>query len=173
MIRVHANIAKHKISLSFFFPSSLFLSFKILWEHQPIPSHARWLTHWTPYIEAQVPPWLGHYYVFFGKALYSHSASLHSRVWMGIGKLLGKPDEILGGRWGRSGDLVMDSHPIQGRVWYCWWLHTKLHTNWDKFQLGATWLECRLHTREVTREHVYAFYYHAQNLLSYWFRCAL
>ena len=35
---------------------------------------------------------------------------------MGIGKLLGKPDEILGGRGGRSGDLVMDSHPIQGRV---------------------------------------------------------
>lgn len=61
--------------------------------------------------------WQGQCVVFFVKALYSHSASLHSGVLMGIGKLLGKPDEILGGGGGgRSGDLVMDSHPIQGRV---------------------------------------------------------
>ena len=35
--------------------------------------------------------WQGQCVVFFVKALYSHSA---------LGKLLGKPDEILGGRGG-------------------------------------------------------------------------
>ena len=81
MMGIHANTAKHNISLSFFFPSSslfFFLSFKILWEHQPIPSHTRWLTHWTPYTEAWVPAWLGRRLIFFGKAL--SSASLQPRV---------------------------------------------------------------------------------------------
>ena len=46
--------------------------------------------------------WQGQCVVFFVKALYSHSASLHSGVLMGIGKLLGKPDEILGGGGGEE-----------------------------------------------------------------------
>ena len=46
--------------------------------------------------------WQGQCVVFFGKALYSHSASLHSGVLMGIGKLLGNPDEILGGGGGEE-----------------------------------------------------------------------
>ena len=46
-------------------------------------------------------PGRGHRVVFLGKTLYSHSASLHPGVEMGTGKLLGKPDKLLGSdlRW--------------------------------------------------------------------------
>ena len=52
-------------------------------------------------------PGQGHCVVFFGKTLYSHSASLHPGVEMGMSKLAGKPDKML------EGLPVMDWHPIQ------------------------------------------------------------
>ena len=65
--------------------------------------------------------WLGQCVEFLGKTPYSHSASLHPVVEMGIVPLLpgvqmgtvklsGKPDEMLGG------NLALDWHPIQGGV---------------------------------------------------------
>ena len=36
-------------------------------------------------------PGRGHCVLFLGKTLYSHSASLHTGVYMGTGELLGKP----------------------------------------------------------------------------------
>ena len=41
-------------------------------------------------------PGRGHCVVFLGKTLYSHSASLHPGVQMGICELLGKPSKITG-----------------------------------------------------------------------------
>ena len=41
-------------------------------------------------------PVRGHCVVFLGKTLYSYSASLHPGVSMGTGKLLGKPNKLLG-----------------------------------------------------------------------------
>ena len=38
----------------------------------------------------------GHCIVFFGKTLYSHSASLHPGVKISTGELLGQPDRMLG-----------------------------------------------------------------------------
>ena len=40
--------------------------------------------------------WPGHCVVFLDKTLYFHSDSLHPGVQMGMGRLSGKPDEILG-----------------------------------------------------------------------------
>ena len=50
----------------------------------------------------------GHCVLFLGKTLYSHSDSLHPGVYMGTGKLLGKPNKL----WGS--DLQWTSIPIQG-----------------------------------------------------------
>ena len=41
--------------------------------------------------------WWGYCVVFLGKVLFSHSASIHSRVKTGTSKLSGEPDEML---WG-------------------------------------------------------------------------
>ena len=41
-------------------------------------------------------PGRGHCVVFLGKTLYSNSASLHSGVEIGTGKLLGKPNKLRG-----------------------------------------------------------------------------
>ena len=53
-------------------------------------------------------PGRGHCVVFFGKTFYSHSASLHPGVQMGTGKLLGKPNKLLGS------DLRWTSIPSRG-----------------------------------------------------------
>ena len=49
-------------------------------------------------------PWPGHWVVFLGKILYSHSASLHPGVQMGTGKFIA------------GGNPEMNKHPIQGGV---------------------------------------------------------
>ena len=67
------------------------------------------------------PGQLGHWTVFLGKALYSHSASLHPGVLMGTSKLSGKPDEMLNG---------LASHP--GAVAIL--LVASCYGNWDKLR---------------------------------------
>ena len=53
-------------------------------------------------------PSRGHCVVFLGKTLNSHSASLYPGVYMGTGKLLGKPDKL------RVSDLRWTSIPPRG-----------------------------------------------------------
>ena len=64
---------------------------------------ASWLVHSTPNWVVQVRALAGVIVLFLGKTLYSHSASLHPGVQMGISKFAG-------------GNPVMDLHPIQGGV---------------------------------------------------------
>ena len=69
------------------------------------------------------PGW-GHCVVFFGKPLYSHSASLHPGVRKGTGE------------FNAGGNPAMDLHPIQGGVerWkYSWSLYaieTGISSSW-------------------------------------------
>ena len=75
---------------------------------------------------------LGHCVVFLGKALYSHSTSLHPGVSVGARK------------FNAGGNSVLDRHPIERGVEIL--LVPSRYRNWDKLRPDEPlWLVCRLY----------------------------